>query len=224
MKPMKKILGLLLALCLIAGCTSAFAAGIPVEQVKIGYITIGDENEGYSANHLNGLKEAQAALGISDDQVLCKYNVPETEDAYEAAIDLAEQGCNIIFATSFGHESYVFQAAAEYPNIQFCHATGNSAMNSELTNVHNYFYAVYESRYVSGVVAGMKLAQMIEDGTITAENAKIGYVGAFPFAEVISGFTAFFLGARSQCPPLPWKSATPTAGAIWLWKRKPLRL
>lgn len=200
MKPMKKILGLLLALCLIAGCTSAFAAGIPVEQVKIGYITIGDENEGYSANHLNGLKEAQAALGISDDQVLCKYNVPETEDAYEAAIDLAEQGCNIIFATSFGHESYVFQAAAEYPNIQFCHATGNSAMNSELTNVHNYFYAVYESRYVSGVVAGMKLAQMIEDGTITAENAKIGYVGAFPFAEVISGFTAFFLGARSQCP------------------------
>ena len=197
---MKKILGLLLALCLIAGCTSAFAAGIPVEQVKIGYITIGDENEGYSANHLNGLKEAQAALGISDDQVLCKYNVPETEDAYEAAIDLAEQGCNIIFATSFGHESYVFQAAAEYPNIQFCHATGNSAMNSELTNVHNYFYAVYESRYVSGVVAGMKLAQMIEDGTITAENAKIGYVGAFPFAEVISGFTSFFLGARSQCP------------------------
>ena len=109
---------------------------------QIGYITIGDENEGYSANHLNGLKEAQAALGISDDQVLCKYNVPETEDAYEAAIDLAEQGCNIIFATSFGHESYVFQAAAEYPNIQFCQATGNSAMNSELTNVHNYFYAV----------------------------------------------------------------------------------
>ena len=184
---MKKILGLLLALCLIAGCTSAFAAGIPVEQVKIGYITIGDENEGYSANHLNGLKEAQAALGISDDQVLCKYNVHETEHAKEAANDLDEQ-------------SYVFQAAAEYPNIQFCHATGNSAMNSELTNVHNYFYAVYESRYVSGVVAGMKLAQMIEDGTITAENAKIGYVGAFPFAEVISGFTAFFLGARSQCP------------------------
>ena len=118
---MKKILGLLLALCLIAGCTSAFAAGIPVEQVKIGYITIGDENEGYSANHLNGLKEAQAALGISDDQVLCKYNVPETEAAYEAAIDLAEQGCNIIFATSFGHESYLFQAAEEYPNIQFRH-------------------------------------------------------------------------------------------------------
>lgn len=73
-------------------------------------------------------------------------------------------------------------------------------MSSPLNNVHNYFYAVYESRYVSGVVAGMKLAQMIEDGTITADAAKIGYVGAFPFAEVISGFTSFFLGARSQCP------------------------
>ena len=196
-------------------------AGIAKEDLKIGAIYIGDENEGYSANHLNGLKEAQAALGISDDQVLCKYNVPETEDAYEAAIDLAEQGCNIIFATSFGHESYVFQAAAEYPNIQFCQATGNSAMNSELTNVHNYFYAVYESRYVSGVVAGMKLAQMIEDGTITAENAKIGYVGAFPFAEVISGFTAYYLGAKSVCPSVTmkvqfvgsWSDATEEANA-----------
>ena len=199
---MKKFVSLLLALCLVLGLcmVSATAEGIPADQIKIGYITIGDENEGYSANHLNGLKKAQEALGISDDQVLCKYNVPETEAAEEAAIDLAEQGCNIIFATSFGHEPYVFKVAKKYPDIQFCHATGTAAMSSPLNNVHNYFYAVYESRYVSGVVAGMKLAQMIEDGTITADAAKIGYVGAFPFAEVISGFTSFFLGARSQCP------------------------
>ena len=197
---MKKILGLLLALCLIAGCTSAFAAGIPVEQVKIGYITIGDENEGYSANHLNGLKEAQAALGISDDQVLCKYNVPETEDAYEAAIDLAEQGCNIIFATSFGHESYVFQAAAEYPNIQFCHATGTKAHTEKLSNYHNAFASIYEGRYLAGVAAGMKLNEMIEAGEFTADQAKMGYVGAFTYAEVISGYTSFYLGAKSVCP------------------------
>lgn len=199
---MKKFVSLLLALCLaLSLCmVSANAEGVPADQIKIGYITIGDENEGYSANHLNGLKKAQEALGISDEQVLCKYNIPETEAAYEAAVDLAEQGCNIIFATSFGHESYVFQAAEEYPDIQFCHATGTAAMSSPLNNVHNYFYAIYESRYVSGVVAGMKLQQMIDEGTITADQAKIGYVGAFPFAEVISGFTSFFLGARSMCP------------------------
>lgn len=196
---MKKLVSMLLALCLVLGVTVASAA-VPAEEIKVGYICIGDENEGYSANHINGLKAAQEALGISDDQVMIKYNIPETEAAYEAAVDLAENGCDIIFATSFGQESYVFQAAAEYPDIQFCHATGTAASTSELTNVHNYFTAIYEARYVSGVVAGMKLNQMIEDGTITAEAAKIGYVGAFPFAEVISGYTSFFLGARSVCP------------------------
>lgn len=197
---MKKIVSLLLALCMLMGLSAAVAEGVPASEIKVGYICIGDENEGYTANHINGLREAQAALGISDDQVFIKYNIPETEAAYEAAIDLAEQGCDIIIATSFGHESYVFQAAEEYPDIQFCHATGTSASSSPLTNVHNYFTSIYEARYVSGVVAGMKLNQMIEDGTITAETAKIGYVGAFPFAEVKSGYTAFFLGARSVCP------------------------
>ena len=197
---MKKLVGILLVLCMVMGVALAQAEGVPADQIKVGYICIGDENEGYTANHINGLKEAQAALGLTDDQIMIKYNIPETEAAYEAAVDLAENGCNIIIATSFGHESYVFQAAAEYPDIQFCHATGTAASSSELSNVHNYFTAIYEARYVSGVAAGMKLAQMIEEGAITAEEAKIGYVGAFPFAEVISGYTSFFLGARSMCP------------------------
>lgn len=197
---MKKIVSLLLALCMLMGISAAVAEGVPADQIKVGYICIGDENEGYTANHINGLREAQAALGISDDQVFIKYNIPETEAAYEAAVDLAEQGCDIIIATSFGHESYVFQAAEEYPDIEFCHATGTAASASPLSNVHNYFTSIYEARYVSGVVAGMKLNEMIDNGIITAETAKIGYVGAFPFAEVKSGYTAFFLGARSVCP------------------------
>lgn len=198
---MKKLVSLLLALCLVLGMTvSAMAEGVPADQIKVGMICIGDENEGYTANHINGLRAAMETLGISEDQVIFKYNIPETEAAYEAAIDLAEQGCDIIFGTSFGHETYLYLAAEEYPDIEFCHATGTGAMNSELDNVHNYFTAIYEARYVSGVVAGMKLNQMIEDGRITAETAKMGYVGAFPFAEVKSGYTAFFLGARSVCP------------------------
>ena len=197
---MKKFASLLLALCMVLGMVPAIADAIPADQIKIGMITIGDENEGYTANHINGMRAAMAALGISEAQLILKPNTLETEAAYEAAVDLAEQGCDVIFANSFGHESYVFLAASEYPEIEFCHATGTTAKDTGLDNTHNYFTAIYEARYVSGVVAGLKLNQMIADGKITAEQAKIGYVGAFPFEEVKSGYTAFYLGARSVCP------------------------
>lgn len=196
---MKKLLSMLLVLCMVLGLTACASAEVAAADIKIGMICIGDENEGYSANHINGLVKAAEELGISKDQITFKYNTPETEAAYEAAIDLAEQGCNIIFANSFGHETYIALAAEEYPEIEFCHATGTSAMNAGLENFHNYFAAIYEARYVSGVVAGLKLNEMIESGKITAEQAKMGYVGAFPFAEVISGYTSFYLGARSVC-------------------------
>jgi len=196
---MKKFASILLVLCMILGMTVSASAATAAD-IKIGMICIGDENEGYSANHINGLLKAMEDLGIAKEQVIFKYNTPETEAAYEAAIDLAEQGCSIIFANSFGHETYISLAASEYPEIEFCHATGTTAMTAGLENFHNYFAAIYEARYVSGVVAGLKLNEMIANGTITAENAKMGYVGAFPFAEVISGYTSFYLGARSVCP------------------------
>ena len=199
---MKKFFALMLSLMMILGAVSfsASAETVPADQMKIGYIVIGDENEGYSANHLNALNKAIANLGISSEQVLIKYNIPETEEAYDAAIDLVDQGCNIIFATSLFHESYIIQAAIENPDVQFCHATGTNASLVNLPNFHNYFTAIYEGRYATGIVAGMKLNEMINNGTITAEQAKMGYVGAFPYAEVISGFTAFYLGAKSVCP------------------------
>ena len=196
---MKKITSLLLVLCMVLGLMGS-ASAVSAADIKIGMICIGDENEGYSANHINGLLRAMEALGIAKEQVTFKYNTPETEAAQEAAYDLAEAGCNIIFANSFGHESHVAMVASEYPEIEFCHATGTSAMNAGMENFHNYFAAIYEARYVSGIVAGMKLNEMIESGKITAEQAKMGYVGAFTFAEVISGYTSFYLGARSVCP------------------------
>ena len=199
---MKKIVSLVLVLAMALICSAAFAeGGIPADQIKVGYIYVGDENEGYTAAHYEGAKEMAATLGLDmNTQVIVKWNVPETEEAYDAAVDLAEAGCNIIFANSFSHESYVMQAASEYPDVQFCHATGFQAASSGLSNMHNYFTAIYEARYVSGVVAGLKLNEMIADGTITEDTCKIGYVGAFPYAEVISGYTSFFLGVRSVCP------------------------
>ena len=198
---MKKIVSLVLVLAMALICSAAFAeGGIPADQIKVGYIYVGDENEGYTAAHYEGAKEMMAELGLSEDQVIIKWNIPETEEAYDAAVDLAEAGCNIIFANSFSFESYVIQAASEYPDVQFCHATGFQAASCGLSNMHNYFTSIYEARYVSGVVAGLKLNAMIADGTITEDTCKIGYVGAFPYAEVISGYTSFFLGVRSVCP------------------------
>lgn len=178
----------------------ASGAGIPVADLKVGVIYIGDENEGYTAAHMAGIDEMMAAVGLTEDQVIEKTTIPEDESCYDAAVDLAEQGCNIIFGNSFGFESYILQAAAEYPEVEFCHATGYQAAASGLANMHNYFTAVYESRYVSGVAAGMKINEMIANGDITEKEAKMGYVGAFPYAEVISGFTSFYLGAKSVCP------------------------
>ena len=197
---MKKLACLLLALCMMLGMVSVNAEGVPASEIKIGMICIGDENEGYTANHINGLRFAMTNLGIDESQVIFKYNIPETEAAYEAAVDLAEQGCDIIFANSFGHETYVFLAAEEYPEIEFCHATGTQAHTAGLANFHNAFAHIYEGRYLAGVVAGLKLKEMIDSGKITADKAKMGYVGAFTFAEVISGYTSFYLGAKSIVP------------------------
>lgn len=180
--------------------TESGNAGAAVSDVKVGIIYIGDENEGYTAAHMAGIDEMMKALGLSEDQVVEKTTVPEDESSYDAAVDLAEQGCNIIFGNSFGYETYMIQAATEYPEVQFCHATGYQAASSGLSNMHNYFTAVYESRYVSGVAAGLKLNEMIAEGKITEAEAKMGYVGAFPYAEVVSGYTAFYLGAKSVCP------------------------
>ncbi len=169
-------------------------------DLKVGVIFVGDENEGYTFAHYEGVKAMQESLGLDDSQVIIKWNIPEGDECLKAAQDLADQGCDIIFANSFGHESYLLQAAQEFPEIQFCHATGYQAAGSGLDNFHNYFTSVYESRYVSGVVAGLKLNEMIDAGKVSEDAVKIGYVGAFPFAEVVSGFTAFYLGVKSVCP------------------------
>lgn len=203
---MKKVLSLVLVLAMVLMFSAvASADAIPADQIKVGLILLHDENIGYDEIHLNGFMDMVKALGLTEEQYSIKYNVPETEVCYDKAIELVDEGCDVIFADSFGHESYLLQAAAEHPEVQFCHATGYQAKGSGLTNMHNYFTAIYEARYVSGVVAGLKLNEMIENGKITAEQAVMGYVGAYPYAEVISGYTAFYLGARSVCPSVTMK-------------------
>ena len=219
---MKKIIALLMALCMVfalcacggsqaPAATEAPAAEAPAAEapaaeanpyadVKLGFIFLHDENSTYDLNFMNAAKEACANLGLTEDQYIFRTNIPESEECYEAACELADEGCNIIFADSFGHEDFMIQAAKEFPEVQFCHATGTRAHTEGVANHHNAFASIYEGRYLAGIAAGMKLNEMIEAGQFTADEAKIGYVGAFTYAEVVSGYTSFFLGARSVCP------------------------
>ena len=180
--------------------TEAPAEGTEAPAIKVGFIMLHDENSTYDLNFINAAKEACATLGIPESNYVIKTNVPEGQECYNTAAELADAGCNIIFADSFGHEDYMIQAAKEFPDVQFCHATGTKAHTEGLANYHNAFAAIYEGRYLAGIAAGMKLNAMIEAGEFKPEEAKIGYVGAFTYAEVISGYTSFFLGARSVCP------------------------
>jgi basic membrane protein A len=180
--------------------TSSDSGSSDGTTIKPGFITLHDENSTYDLNFINAAKEACKELGISEDTYMLKTNVPEGQECYNAAAELADAGCNIIFADSFGHEDYMIQAAKEFPDIQFCHSTGTKAHTEGLDNYHNAFASIYEGRYLAGVAAGMKLNEMIDSGKITADQAKMGYVGAYTYAEVISGYTSFYLGAKSVCP------------------------
>ena len=198
---MKKILSIALVLVMVMGMFSVCAAA-DASAVKVGFIFLHDENSTYDLNFLNAAKEACEKLGV---EYVIRTNVPEGSECYEAAAELADDGCNIVFADSFGHEDYMIEAAKEFPEVQFCHATGTKAHTENLPNYHNAFASIYEGRYLAGVAAGMKLNEMIEAGKFTAEEAVMGYVGAFTYAEVVSGYTSFYLGAKSVCPSVTMK-------------------
>ncbi len=205
---MKRIVSLLMVAAMILSCVALTACGgeetakqLDVDaDFKVGFIFLHDENSTYDKNFLDAAKAATKALGLSDEQVLIKTNIPETNECYEAAANLVDAGCDVIFADSFGHEDFMIQAAKEFPEVVFAHATGTKAHTENLPNYYNAFASIYEGRFLVGVAAGLKLNEMIESGEITADEAKMGYVGAYPYAEVKSGYTSFFLGARSVCP------------------------
>ena len=208
---MKKFLAMLLALVM---ALSLVACGekkddtqgngdddATAAKVKVGFITLHDENSTYDKNFIDAAKEACANLGlVENEDYFIKTNVGETEQCAEVAADLVDAGCNIIFADSFGHEPYMIEVAKANPEVQFCHSTGTRAHTEGLANYHNAFASIYEGRYLAGIAAGMKLNAMIDAGDIKADEAKMGYVGAFTYAEVVSGYTSFYLGAKSVCP------------------------
>lgn len=223
---MKKLISMLLAVAMLfcfAGCGAADTSSdgdnakvlsideveltvastitaVAKEDLKVGFIFLHDANSTYDKNFMDAATAACAKLGLTEDQILMKTGIPEGNECYTTAKELVNAGCQVIFADSFGHEPHMIQAAKEYPNVQFCHATGTRGKTEGVGNYHTAFAEIYKGRYLAGVAAGMKLNEMMAAGKFTAEEAKMGYVGAFPYAEVISGYTSFYLGAKSVCP------------------------
>ena len=202
---MKKLVALLLTLVLCLSCLPVMAETADLSKVKLGVILLHDENSTYDLNFINGVNEAVANLGLSEEQVIMVRNIAESQDCTETALDLVDEGCNIIFANSFGHETYLLAAAKECPDVQFCHATGTMAHTEGLANFHNAFAAIYEGRYLAGIAAGMKLNELKAAGKLKGAAPLMGYVGAYTYAEVISGYTSFYLGAKSVCPDVTMK-------------------
>ena len=203
----KKILAIFLVVAIVA----ALAVGLTAckkddgktnnyPDIKIGMLCLHDKNSTYDKNFITAMEEVQRELGLRDDQVIIKTNIPEDDTCYQEAMNLVDAGCNIIFADSFGHEAYMLKAAKKAPEVLFAHATGTRAHTENLPNFVNAFASIYEGRFLAGVAAGLKLNEMAKGDVATAEEAKMGYVGAYPYAEVISGYTSFYLGAKSVCP------------------------
>ncbi len=202
---MKKIVALVLVLCLCLTAAFAMADGIAKEEIKLGVITLHDELSTYDKNFIDAAKQAAANLGLAEDQLKIISGIPEEEACYDTAAELAEDGYNIVFADSFGHEDFMIKAAKEFENVEFCHATGTKAHTEKLSNYHNAFASIYEGRYLAGVAAGLKLKELQDAGKLKGEKPLMGYVGAFPYAEVKSGYTSFYLGAKSIVPDVEMK-------------------
>lgn len=201
---MKKLLALgLAATVAVAGIGALAGCSQGDDELTVGFIALHDDKSTYDKNFLDAIREACANKGIDADHLIIKTGIDETQECYDAAADLVDQGCDVIFADSFGHEKFVLQAAREFPEVEFCHATGTLAHTENVANFHNAFASIYEGRYLAGVAAGMKLVEMenanqLKKANYDADgNVKIGYVGAYPYAEVVSGYTSFFLGVRS---------------------------
>ena len=202
---MKKIVALVLALVLCLTAAASLADGIAKEDIKLGIITLHDEQSTYDKNFIDSAKKAAANLGLAEEQVIIVSGIPESDECRQKALDLVDEGCNIVFADSFGHEDYMIEAAKEFPEVTFAHATGTKAHTENLANFHNAFASIYEGRYLAGVAAGLKLNEIKAAGNLKGEVPMIGYVGAFTYAEVISGYTSFYLGAKSVCPDVQMK-------------------
>lgn len=211
----KSIIAVFLILCLVLTVSCGKKKAEESKATKVGFVVINDENDlGYTWNFMNGMNAAVDKLKADgyNVELMVSRNHGEDSTVTDANIELAAAGCAVVFNNSYGFEPFELEAVDEFPGVQFVGMTNCNAQVDGRSNTHNAFASIYEGRYVAGIAAGMKLQELIDTGKIKANEAVIGYVGAFSFAEVISGMTSFFLGARSVCP-----SATMIVQFVGTW-------
>jgi len=194
---MKKLFTLLLTAVMVVGCCFGLTACGETEDTTplVALITLHGEDSTYDKNFIDAFKAACAKKGLNKKQYAIMSNVKEGVECYDAAADFADQGYKGIFADSFGHEDYMIQAAEEFPQVQFYHATGYKSQIVNLPNYYNAFASIYEGRYIAGYAAGLKLLTMTDKAV--SNNFQLGYVGAFTYAEVISGYSSWYLGVKA---------------------------
>jgi len=167
------------------------------DHLKIGFVYDNDESTPYTYNFSLAKDELEKKYGDRVEILTCS-NVMDDE-MEEPLRELAEQGCDVIFFN--GYSELVMQLAPEYPEVQFCQTSYADLSDKTVpSNYHTFKGEAYQGRYVSGIAAGMKIQQMIQEGSITEDEAIVGFVAAFPTSEVISGYTAFLMGVRSIVP------------------------
>ena len=199
----KRILSLVLVAVLLVGATMAFTScQSEKKDIKAALICLHGDSSTYDKNFIDAFKQACANKGLTEANYTIITDIPEGTECYDKAADFADDGYDVVFADSFGHEAYMIQAAKEFPDVEFCHATGTKAHTENLSNYQNAFASIYEGRFLAGVAAGLKLVELYGDaeGKVSDENARIGYVGAHPYAEVVSGYTSFYLGVKYIVP------------------------
>lgn len=185
----KKLLLLLLSVVLVfavSACGNSNTKGEDnnaAKDVKVGFVYVGSvTDEGWTQSHDEARLEMEKTLGV---ETMYMENVAENADCEKAIRDLIDQGCNVIFTTSFAFGDWTEKVAQEYPDLYFFHASGYK----DGPNFVNYFGRMYQMRYLSGIAAGLK-----------TESNQVGYVAAMPIPEVVRGINAFTLGVRSVNP------------------------
>ncbi|MCL2866193.1 MAG: BMP family ABC transporter substrate-binding protein, partial [Clostridia bacterium] len=184
----RKFAAMVLALMFTLLTASALAyEPVAKDVILVGAVFIGSADDGFTGAHYNGMEGMRVALGLAENQVLYKFDVPENAECDNALRELVAAGCHIIFGNSWGFMNFMEEIAEEYPDVIFSHCSG---YKNNGVNFNNYFGRIYQARYLAGIAAGLK-----------TQSNQLGYVAAFAGnAEVAGGLNAFTLGAQSVNP------------------------
>lgn len=188
---------LLLMTCFLSACAPSEKVNV---DFKIGVVYSGNAEDPITATFMSEIDDLIKTYEIKEENVIEKVCKADEFESFNVIWDLVEQKCELVIACDPMLEDYMVQAAMENPKVQFCTYRGTQAKDSPLENVHTFSVGEFESKYLAGVVAGLKFNELLDNGEITTTETKIGYIGGLQSTQAISNYSALYLGAKSVCP------------------------